>query len=88
VSDGRHFRADVTPGEWARAKNRKKKDPDTETSRRFQTSRREEKDRMRRYAPVRSLNEGRSDSSLLSDFHFSQLVPSAGVRDWVVAAKI
>jgi len=63
-------------------------DPETETSRRFQASRLEEKNRMRRYAPVRSLNERKSDSSLLSDFHFSQLVRSAGVRDWVVAAKI
>ena len=45
-------------------KNIKKRDPETETSRRFQTSRREEKDRMRRYAPVRSLNEGIGDRPL------------------------
>jgi len=33
---------------------KKEKDPEIETSRRFQTSRREEKNRMRRYAPVRT----------------------------------
>jgi len=36
-------------------KSQRKKDPETETSRRFRTSRWEEKDRMRRYAPVRKI---------------------------------